>query len=69
VFADAAELIGDLIFSHDLEPEPLVIGCIPQDVGVGGQRHGSQAVLLGPGSGGVQERLAETLSCTETCST
>lgn len=62
MFADAAEPIGDLIFSHDLEAEPLVIGCVPRNVGVGGQRQSSEAVLLSPCGGGVQECLAQTLS-------
>ena len=38
MFADAAEPIGDLIFSHNTEAEPLVVRRVPCDVGVGGQR-------------------------------
>lgn len=48
VFADAAKPLGHLIFRHDLETEPPVVGRVPRDVGVGGQRQGSEAVLLGP---------------------
>ena len=62
VFADAAKPLGDLIVRHDLEAEPPVVGRVPRDVGVGGQRQGSEAVLLGPCSSGVQERLSEALS-------
>jgi hypothetical protein len=73
VLADALEPIGDLSRSHDLESEPLVVGRVPRDVGVRGQRQGSEAVLRGPCSGDVQKRLPKTLrawsGCTETCST
>lgn len=60
VLADAAIPIADLSLSHDLESEPLIIGRVPRDVGVGGQRQSSESALFSPRSGGVQQGPPET---------
>ena len=56
VLTDAAQPLVELILSHDLEAEPLVVGRVPRDLGVGGQRQGSEVVLLSPRSGGEASR-------------
>lgn len=47
---------------HDLEAEALVVGSVPGEVGVGGQRQGRQPLLLGPRRSSVQQCFAKTLS-------
>lgn len=43
------------------EAQAFVVGGVPGDVGVGGERERGKAVLLGPCCGGVQQRASEAL--------
>jgi len=60
VLAEAAKSPGELSLRYDLESEPLVVGRVPGDLGVGGQCEGGETALPRPGGGGVQERFSQT---------